>query len=253
MESPVQSVDRAVSILELLGRQVEAGATEIASELGVHKSTASRLAAALELRGFIEQSEERGKYRLGRGLIRLAGTAAVRLDLFEQSRPVCEQLAAQLAQTVHLAVLDDNATINIDQALGPTAVTTPSWLGRHMPVHATSSGKVLLAHLPEDDLGSRLVGPLPRYTPRTITDLSVLRAQLDQARADGCAYSVAELDTGLNAVAAPIFTSRGQVGAALSVSGPSSRLNEQRLREISPAVRAAAETIATRLGHLRRE
>ncbi|MES4903401.1 MULTISPECIES: IclR family transcriptional regulator [unclassified Streptomyces] len=250
-ESPVQSVDRAVTILELLGRQVEAGATEIAAELGVHKSTASRLAAALELRGFIEQSAERGKYRLGLGMIRLAGTAAVRLDLFEQARPVCEQLAAQLADSVHLAVLDGDASLTIDQVLGPSPVTTHNWLGRYLPLHATASGKILLAHLLEEEVVRRLAGPLPRYTPRTITDVAVLRAQLDQVRTDGCAYSVVELDAALSAVGAPVFTSSGRVEGALCVSGPSSRLTEQRLREIAPVVRAAAEKISTRLGHPR--
>ncbi|WBO68540.1 IclR family transcriptional regulator [Streptomyces camelliae] len=182
-ESPVQSVDRATAILELPGRQDEAGVTEIAAELGVHKSTASRLATALELRGLIEQTEERGKYRLGLGLIRLAGAATVRLDLSRQSRPVREQLAAQVAEAINIAIL---------------------------------------------------------------------RTQPKSARTDGCAYSVGELETGLNAVAAPVFTFTGQVVAALSASGPSFRLTEQRLPEVGATVRAAAEKISSRLGHLGR-
>jgi IclR family acetate operon transcriptional repressor len=205
-ESPVQSVDRAVGIPEFLGRHEEAGVTDMAAALGVHKSTASRLAAALELRGLIEQTEERGKYRLGLGLIRLAGAATVRLDLSQQSRRVCEQLADQVAETINLAILDRDAAINIDQVLGPSAITTHNWLGRRTPLHATSSGKVLLAHLPEAELASRLAGPLQSHTPRTVIDPGTLRAQLTRARADGCAYGVEELEKGLNAVAAPVFT-----------------------------------------------
>lgn len=248
--SPVQSVDRAAGILEFLGRQEEAGVTEIAVALGVHKS--SRLATALELRGLIEQTEERGRYRLGLGLIRLAGAATVRLDLSQQSRPVCERLAARVAETINLAILDRDAAINIDQVLGPSAITTHNWLGRRTPLHATSSGKVLLAHLPESERERRLAAPLERYTPRTVTDPGMLRRQLTSARADGCAYSVEELETGLNAVAAPVVTFHGQVVAALSASGPSFRLTAQRLREIAAAVRAAAEEISARLGHLGR-
>src|SRR5690349_19969593 len=105
-ESPVQSVDRAVTILEILARRGETGVTEIAAELGVHKSTAFRLAAALELRGLVEQPGERGKYRLGLGLVRLAGAATVRLDLSQQSRPICEQLAVDVAETINVAILD---------------------------------------------------------------------------------------------------------------------------------------------------
>jgi IclR family acetate operon transcriptional repressor len=251
-ESPVQSVDRAVSILEFLGRHEEAGVTDMAAALGVHKSTASRLATALEVRGLIEQTEDRGKYRLGLGLIRLAGAATVRLDLSQQSRRVCEQLADQVAETINLAILDRNATINIDQVLGPSAITTHNWLGRRTPLHATSSGKILLARLPEPGLASRLAGPLESYTPHTVTDPGTLRAQLKRACADGCAYSVEEFEKGLNAVAAPVFTINGEVMAALSASGPSFRLTEQRLPEVSAVVRAAAEKISERLGHLRR-
>ncbi|MGV9347507.1 IclR family transcriptional regulator [Streptomyces spiralis] len=250
--SPVQSVDRAAGILEFLGRQEEAGVTEIAAELGVHKSTASRLATALELRGLIEQTEERGKYRLGLGLIRLAGAASVRLDLSRQSRPVCERLAARVAETINLAILDRDAAINIDQVLGPSAITTHNWLGRRTPLHATSSGKVLLAHLPEPERERRLAAPMERYTPHTVTDPCTLRAQLTSIRAAGCAYSVEELEKGLNAVAAPVVTFNGQVVAALSASGPSFRLSVQRLREVAALVRTAAQEISGRLGHLGR-
>ncbi|WP_340374452.1 IclR family transcriptional regulator [Streptomyces sp. SS7] len=251
-ESPVQSVDRAAAILELLGRHDEAGVTDMAAELGVHKSTASRLATALEMRGLIEQTEERGKYRLGLGLIRLAGAATARLDLSQQSRQVCERLAHRIAETINLAILDRDAAINIDQVLGPSALTTHNWLGRRTPLHATSSGKILLAHLPEPHLADRLMEPLERYTPHTVTDPSTLRAQIERARADGVAYSLEELEPGLNAVAAPIFAFDGRAVAALSASGPSVRLTAQRLPEICAAVRAAAEEISDRLGHLRR-
>jgi IclR family acetate operon transcriptional repressor len=153
---------------------------------------------------------------------------------------------------INLAILDRGAAINIDQVLGPSAITTHNWLGRHTQLHATSSGKVLLAHLPESELASRLAAPLERYTPRTVTDPETLRAQLKRARADGCAYSVEEFEKGLNAVAAPVFTFNGEVLAALSASGPSFRLTEQRLPEVSAMVRAAAEKISERLGHFRR-
>ncbi|MFE5581245.1 IclR family transcriptional regulator [Kitasatospora sp. NPDC056531] len=250
-ESPVQSVDRAVTILELLARRGEAGVTEIAAELGVHKSTAFRLVAALELRGLVEQPGERGKYRLGLGLVRLAGAATVRLDLSQQSRPICERLAVEVAETINLAILDVDAAVNIDQVLGPSAITTHNWVGQRTPLHATSSGKVLLAHLPEAALEKRLAEPLERYTPLTVTDPEELRKQLESARRDGFACTIEELETGLNAVAAPVFAHNGQVVAAISASGPSFRLSEGRLREVAAAVRAAAEEVSGRLGYMR--
>ncbi|WP_370114668.1 IclR family transcriptional regulator [Streptacidiphilus sp. MAP12-33] len=247
----MQSVDRAVTILELLAARGEAGVTEIAAELGVHKSTAFRLVAALELRGLVEQPGERGKYRLGLGLVRLAGAATVRLDLSQQSRPVCERLAVEVAETINVAILDVDAAVNIEQVLGPSAITTHNWVGQRTPLHATSSGKVLLAHLPEQALAARLADPLERFTTQTVTDPARLRRQLETARKDGYACTVEELETGLNAVAAPVFAHNGQVVAAISASGPSFRLAEPRLAEVAQAVREAAEQVSTRLGYVR--
>lgn len=250
-ESPVQSVDRAVTILEILARRGETGVTEFAAELGVHKSTAFRLVAALEMRGLVEQPGERGKYRLGLGLIRLAGAATVRMDISQQSRPVCERLAAEVAETINVAILDGDHAVNIDQVYGPSALTTHNWVGQRTALHATSSGKVLLAYLPEEAQKQRLAAPLERFTPHTVTDPDLLLAQLNQVLVGGFAYCVEELEIGLNAVAAPVLAHNGQVVAAISASGPSFRLTEDRIPEVAAAVRAAADEVSGRLGYLR--
>jgi DNA-binding IclR family transcriptional regulator len=145
--SAVQSVDRAVSVLEILARVGEAGVTEIAEELDVHKSTAFRLLGVLENRGLVAKAKDRGKYCLGAAVLRLAG-AAVRLDISQEGVPVCRELADEVGETVNVAVLDDDAAVNIMQARGTASVTAQNWLGRRTPLHATSSGKVLLAHMP---------------------------------------------------------------------------------------------------------
>src|SRR5919107_274434 len=145
----VQSVDRALSVLEILATHGEAGVTEVAAELGVHKSTAFRLVAVLESRGFVEQLADRGKYRLGFGIVRLAGAAAVQLDITQGGPPICEALAADLEETVNIAILDSDRAVNISQVRGPAALSTHNWVGQGTPLHATSSGKVLLAHAPD--------------------------------------------------------------------------------------------------------
>src|SRR5919199_1200048 len=145
----VQSVDRALSVLEILAAHGEVGVTEIAAELGVHKSTAFRLVAVLETRGFVEQLADRGKYRLGFGIVRLAGATAAQLDIAQESRRTCEELAADLGETVNVAILDDDRAVNISQVRGPAALSTHNWVGQATPLHATSSGKVLLAHAPQ--------------------------------------------------------------------------------------------------------
>src|SRR5689334_3669758 len=164
----VQSVDRALTILEVLARVGEAGVTDIAAELGVHKSTAFRLVTTLESHRLVEQTADRGKYRLGVGVLRLAGATTARLDLVQEARPVCRQLAAGTGETVNLAVLSESSALYLDQVAGSSALQTHNWVGQHIPLHATSNGKVLLAGLPPARR-EELVGRLPAYTSATIT------------------------------------------------------------------------------------
>jgi DNA-binding IclR family transcriptional regulator len=244
----VQSVDRALSILEILARRRDAGVTDIGKELGVHKSTAFRLLSVLENRGFVEQAEERGSYRLGFGIVRLAGAITAQLDLTRQSRPACERLAADLGETVNVAILDDNRAINITQVRGAAAVASYNWVGQQTPLHATSSGKVLLAFAPAGVRESVLAAAPERFTPASITDPAALEAELDRVRAGGWGSTVEEYEVGLNAVAAPIRGADGSVVAALSVSGPAYRLAAGAFPEVAPRVIAAADEVSARMG-----
>src|SRR5919112_6188571 len=175
----VQSVDRALSVLEILAAQGEAGVTEVAAELGVHKSTAFRLVAVLESRGFVEQLVDRGKYRLGFGVVRLAGAASAQLDIAQEGRRICQVLAADLEETVNIAILDGDRAVNVSQARGPGALSTHNWVGQGTPLHATSSGKVLLAHASDTVRKDVLSRGLPGFTPATITDPDALQQHLD--------------------------------------------------------------------------
>ncbi|MBB4932716.1 DNA-binding IclR family transcriptional regulator [Lipingzhangella halophila] len=248
--APVQSVDRAITVLEILAQHGEAGVTEIAAELGVHKSTAFRLVGALERRGLVEQPGLRGKYQLGFGIIRLAGAMAAGLDLTQQSRRVCEDLAADLGETVNIAIPSGDMVINIDQVRGASAVVSQNWIGRQNPLHSTSSGKVLLAFMPKSDQRRVLRGHLEEVTPSTITDPELLRAELDEITERGFATAVEELEVGLNAVAAPVRGLTGEVVAAVSASGPSYRMEEDKLLALGETVLKAAEEISTRMGHM---
>lgn len=244
----VQSVDRALSVLEILAVRGEAGVTEIAAELGVHKSTAFRLVAVLESRGFVEQLADRGKYRLGFGIVRLAGATAAQLDLAQEGRRICEELAADVGETVNVAVLDRDLAVNISQVRGVARISTSNWVGRGTPLHATSSGKVLLAHAPDAVREAALARPLESYTAATITDPGVLGKELEEIVRRGWGTTVEELEVGLDAVAAPVRDAGGGVVAAVSVSGPSFRLAPGDLERLAPRVVAAAEALSRRLG-----
>jgi DNA-binding IclR family transcriptional regulator len=246
--SAVQSVDRALTILALLAEHGDLGVTEIAQGLGVHKSTAFRLVATLERHDVVTQTEDRGKYRLGVGVLRLAGATRVRLDLVQESRPVTTQLAAEVGETVNIAVLSGHEALYLDQVAGPSALALHMWAGQRIPLHATSNGKILLAFAAPGTAATLLTDPLPRFTDHTITSLAELQEQLDLVRTRGYATAVDELERGLTAVAAPIFGIDGHVVASVSASGPTFRLPADRLPAVADAVRAAAIGISRRLG-----
>lgn len=246
--STIQSVDRALTVLSLLASQGELGVTEIAAKLDVHKSTAFRLVTTLEVHGLVEQHADRGKYRLGVGILQLAGATAVRLDLVQASRPACQRLAESVGETVNLAVLSGDKALYVDQVLGSAALQLHNWMGQRIPLHATSNGKVLLAHLSPVRLKELVRGRLERFTDHTITDAGLLRADLDLVRQRGYAVAVDELEIGLTAIAAPVMSADGTVVASLSASGPSFRVTAARIPELADEVVATANEASRRLG-----
>ena len=240
-----------MSILEILARRGDVGVSEVAAEIGVHKSTAFRLLATLEDRDLVEQTQDRGKYRLGVGVLRLAGAIPGRLGVTSQGRAVCEALAAEIGETVNIAVLQAHYAVNVDQVRGGAAVAVQNWVGQLTPLHATSSGKVLLSALGVEQRHTLLVAAgLDRFTRRTVTSMAKLERQLVHGRDLGYAVTLEEYEEGLNAVAAPIRDHTGQVVAAVSVSGPAYRFGDARMEELAPQVVAAGAEISRRLGSL---
>jgi DNA-binding IclR family transcriptional regulator len=248
----LQSVTRAVRSLELIAEEGELGVTELGRRLGVHKATASRLAATLAERGLIERDPATERYRLGFGLIRLAGAAMAGLDLVSAARPIIEDLAQESLETVTIGVLSGEDVVSIDQVTGASSIVSVSWVGRRTPLHTTSTGKVFLAFLDEGERERRLSRPLERATKRSIVDVAQLRAQLEEVRRRGYAQTLEELEEGLNAVAAPVRQADGEVVAALSVSGPAFRLRPVDVPRIGRRTIEAADRVSRRLGHVER-
>jgi DNA-binding IclR family transcriptional regulator len=244
----VQSVDRALLVMEIIAALGHAGVTEIAAELGVHKSTVSRLISVLEARGYVEQLSERGKYRLGFAVARLARSTSAQLDLVKQSQAACDALATESGETTNLAILDGDRIVNVAEAIGAAGIALRTWVGQSCPAHATSSGKVLLAGLTVAEVRERLGTRLEGFTDETVTTRAALEVELEEARRRGWACVREELEVGLNAVAAPVYDADARVVAALSVSGPSYRLGEDAFEATAKRTIAAAETISKRLG-----
>jgi IclR family transcriptional regulator, acetate operon repressor len=206
--------------------RVELGVTEIADSLGVHKSTASRLAAALERAGLLTRSGRR--FRLGLEVIRLGALATRGLDIVAAMQPAMEKLSRQTGETVNLAVPAGPDVLNIAEVPSTFIVScSGGWIGRRTRPHAVANGKVLMAH-----------GAIPvprrleRYTPETITTQRALQAELAAVRRNGYATAVAELEEGLVAVASPVLNATGACIAALSVSGPEFRMRPESLGKL---------------------
>jgi len=246
----VQSVDRALQILQILARDGHAGVSEIAEEMGVHKSTVSRLLGSLVTREMVHQNSDRGKYQLGFGVLRLASSIPGRLSLVREARPVLESLAEEFKETVNLAVLRSNYAVNVDQAMGPSTLATYDWVGSLTPLHATSSGKVLLAALPADERERILKKTgLAARTQRTITSRKELEKQLLDVSRDGYAVVHEEFEIGLTAIAVPVCNHAGTVIGAVSISGPSFRFDPENTPGLIQGLRAAGLVISGKMGY----
>ena len=248
-DGSVQSVDRAISILQVLSRRRMAGVTEIANELSVHKSTVSRLLGTLEARGLVEQAASRGRYRLSYGIVQLAQGASKKHDITVVSRPVCDALAEEVGETVNVVVNEGRSVVTIDQVIGSSSVTTVNWVGKHNPLHVTSSGKVFLANMSRDELQSYLDGDMTRFTPYSIVGRAELETELAAVRKNGYASTFEEQEIGLVAIAAPIRDLDGRVIAALTVSGPTFRIDREAIPKIADRLLPAAAQISERNGY----
>ncbi|HEV2216352.1 MAG TPA: IclR family transcriptional regulator [Candidatus Dormibacteraeota bacterium] len=245
----IQSVDRAVAILDVLAAAGWKAGAEVARDLGVHRSTALRLLATLERHGLVERDQRTAKYRLGGRLVQLASAVRGEADLRLAGRPVCEALARTVGETVTLDVLDGDVIVPVEQATGSTSVVTINWLGTRSPAHCAASGKVLLAFGPEAVRSRFLAGPLERRTPRTVVDRAQLESQLDAAKSAGYARTTEELEVGLSAIAAPVRALAGDVVAALDVSGPAHRFDDASIPQMVARTREAADELSRRLGY----
>jgi DNA-binding IclR family transcriptional regulator len=237
----VQSVQRAAALLEAIADSAEPRtAPELAELCALNRSTAWRILATLEEEGLVER--EAGRYSIGHAVARLAAAATDALPRI--ARPHLEELAKRTGETVSLAVPRRLRLVYVDQVQAPH-VMAADWLGRAVPLHATSTGKALLAFLPQDEIEAALTPSLQRFTDRTITDPAELRAELERTKRRGHAVSRGELETALWGASAPIRDREGRPVAVVSVWGAEGRLKSKgRLDELGRAAAGTADTVA---------
>jgi DNA-binding IclR family transcriptional regulator len=247
--SNVRAVERAVQILACFDDEhPERGISDIAQAVKLHKATTHRIVTTLMSFGYIERAEDGQRYRLGLRLADLGYKVIRRMDLRRESQPYMADLTRRLGETSDLCVYDRGQVLYIEVVQGNHALTIAAAVGRSLPVHATASGKVLLAHMPVPDRDAVLSGTLTRYTPHTVTEPDVLRRQLEAIRIQGYAVDDEELEAGIRAVSAPVRNREGAVIAATSIAGPASRLTLGRVPDTAQELAATANAISRRLG-----
>lgn len=251
-----QTVSRAVALLKAFtDSQPEMGLSELARAVGLNKTTAFRLLAALEHEGLVAHDTHGGSYRLGLEAISLGARALRATDLRSAGRLELEALARETGETAALEILDGGDVVVLDEVHGKFVIGTMLAVGMRWPAHATSTGKAILAFLRDEERSAALRGMrrLAVPTRKTIGDREALRGELARIRERGYATAEGELEENFVAVGAPVFSHEGRVVAGVSIGGPGTRLTSERIPELAALVRQAAGRISRRLGYRREE
>jgi len=243
--SRVQSIERAFAVLGTLA-DGPIGVTEVAERASLPKSTAARLLASLAREGAVEQIPGDTRYRLGGRLATLAAGVLPTRSLARLARPSLVELSAAVGEAAGLSVPDGNLVHYVEQVDTPNPVSVRDWTGSRIPMHAVSSGQVMLAFRQPSSLDRYLEAPMERFTDRTLVDPAALRDRLREVMRDGFAWAREEFDRGITSVAAPIADASGEVIAAVHLHGPSYRFpGADDARSVSGQVVAAASQIAS--------
>jgi IclR family acetate operon transcriptional repressor len=245
-----RATDRVIDILELAAESRGGLALkDVSRGVGTPKSSLLPLLRTLTARGYLEQGHA-GEYRLGPRAVELGARSRGQRDLAAAARPALEELMRYTGETVFLATLtaDGTGIVYVDKVESEQIIRYSSGVGDRRPLHATASGKAILAFLPPARRAELLDSlELVRYTERTLATVPALRASLDEVRRAGVCVNIEEIVRGACGIAAPIFDHRDAVRAACAIGGPTDRVRP-RLRELAAAVKATAEAISRRLG-----
>lgn len=245
------SVDRALSILELVVQQPEGFTnSEISRELDIPKSSASYLLRTLEQRGYLRRDGDSQRYRIGLKVAGLAHGVKEFEELRRVAAPVLEQLVERTGLTAHVAILEHGRAVYIERAERPGFLRINTWIGRDLDVHATAVGKVLMAHRPESEVRQVLESQgMEAKTPHTITTPGAYLEELEKVRTTGYARDDEENNLGVRCVAAPIFGVTGEVLAAVGLTGANSQVTPEALPQLSRIVVKTALLISRDLGY----
>ena len=238
--SRVQSVQRAAALLRALAAAPggRSSAPELADACGLNRATAYRILHTLAEDRLVTFEKKSGSFAIGPGLLELARPAGVE-GLLRSARPVLARLALQTGETAAVAVVRNEGLTYVDE-VAPSAIVAASWRGRVVPLHATSTGKALLAFSERAAVRWMLEDPLTAYTATTVTDAAELEAELEQTRVRGYGVCRGEYDATAFGVSAPVLGASGQPVAVLSIWGPEGRVGDEQFGTLGALVAEAA-------------
>ncbi len=247
----IQSVDRALQILDLFDDQnKEMKITDISARTGLNKSTLHALLKTLQARGYIDQNDDNGRYRLGMKLVERGNFVISSIDI----RTVCNRflvdLSTKTGQTTHLGILDAGHGVYIDKVEGQAAIITYSRIGRQLPLHCTAMGKVLVAF--QDEQARERILEDYSYdpmTPRTITGEDAFLQEIATVREQGYAIDEQEHVKGVRCAAVPIFDHKGKITAAISLSTLTSIVNNRDFERYIGLLNSIGSEISVLIGH----
>jgi len=250
-ESPSVAVERALAMLEAVSQEAEGlSNAEISRKLEIPKSSASYILRTLETQGYLNRNPETGKYRVGLKVLSLSRGALTGIDVREVALPIMRHLMEKTNLTCHLAILDGPDAVYIEKVEPQGFIKMDTWVGRRMRVHATSVGKALVAHIPEERLEKIITERgMEKRTPKTITTLPRLLKDLEKVREHGYAVDDEENNMGARCVGAPIFNQNGTIEAAIGLSGTINQVNPHTMPRILEHLKDAARHVSMQLGY----
>lgn len=251
-KTTILSVERAVILLKEMGKKEKPiGVRELAREMGYNASTVQKLLNSLEVQGLVRKDQKTGGYELGLGIFRLGASVLNQLDVHKVARPHLHELMEKTDESSYLALLTPDLKwyVFVDKVESTHMLRWTADLGAWRPLNCTAEGKAMLAYLPDDHLVYLdSEGVFRDSTPNSITELDQLRKELEVVRKNGWAYSDEEFAEGVRSVAGPVFDYSGKIIGAVSVVGPTLRLTDDLIGDVSEIVESKSKAISKELG-----
>lgn len=249
-KNPVQSAERIFLVMEMLADNGEMGLMEISAALGLHKSTVHRLLMSLIYMGYAKQDETSQKYMLSYKIVSMAGKLLDRMDIMQVAKPYLERLSDLSGEAVHLVAREDNNILyiyKIEAKVG--TIRMVSHVGMVHPMYCSGVGKAIMATLPEKEL--RQIwneSIIEKKTDKTIVDYEEMLRVLEEVKRNGYALDDEENEKGVRCIAACLRSYQNEVKYAFSISGPTSRMTRERVKELSVDVKKVQEELSRELG-----